>query len=383
MLLPFDRTIARGVLHTLARHQGTKDDPPPRSSRARSRTSSGPERPAAHRGRSVYYGTIDATPLFVILAGEAHRLPWPDIEALIPTIRAAVGWMQEGADADGDGYLEYGESAHGLRNQGWKDSWNGIQYADGGLPRGSIALAEVQGYAYRAWLESAMLFDEAGEHDEAETSRGRANAMAERFRRDYWMEEADYPATGLDDDKRRVDSITSNAGHLLWSGILAPEQEKAVPRRLLEPDLFSGWGIRTMAESSRGYNPVSYHAGSVWPHDTAIAVAGLARLGLRDKAVLVTTGLLDAAAHFSYHLPELFAGFARDKVAFPVRYPAASTPQAWSAGSALLLLSTLLGMRPEAGGVALDPIVPVEGLPLRLEGLAVGEEQISFHPPQG
>ncbi|MGH2670762.1 MAG: amylo-alpha-1,6-glucosidase, partial [bacterium] len=188
MLLPFDRTIARGVLRTLARHQGTKDDPASEEQPGKIPHELRAGTAAAHRGRGVYYGTIDATPLFVILAGEAHRLPWPDIEALIPTIRAAVGWMQEGADADG--FLEYGESAHGLRNQGWKDSWNGIQYADGGLPRGSIALAEVQ-ICVPNLARGATLFDEAGEHDEAETSRGRANAMAERFRRDYWMEEAD------------------------------------------------------------------------------------------------------------------------------------------------------------------------------------------------
>lgn len=319
----------------------------------------------------------DATPLFVILVAEAYRwgLAWDEVLALLPHVRRALEWMRTFGDPDRDGYLEYpGRTDRGLRNQGWKDSWDAVQFADGSLAEGPIALAEVQGYKYRALLDAAQLFDAAGEEAEAEIARAEAAALAERFRRDFWLEEIGYPALALDGEKRRVDAVASNAGHVLWTGILSAEQEAEVARRLISPELFSGWGLRTLATSNRGFKPVSYHVGSVWPHDTAIAIAGLARAGFVRDAISQASGLLDAAPHFSYRLPELFSGFPRDTFGFPVGYPTTSSPQAWAAASVLLLIRVLLGLDPDGSGDRLKvrPILPAEALPCRLEGLRLG-----------
>jgi glycogen debranching enzyme len=372
MVLPFDRELAAGVLRTLARNQGTRTDEASEEQPGRILHEMRSGEVAVRAGRRAYYGTVDATPLFVTLVAEAWRwgLAWPEVEALLPNVRRALEWMRTAGDPDRDGYLEYG-SGRGLRNQGWKDHWDSVQFADGRLAEGPIALCEVQGYRHRALRDAADLLEAAGDGAEAERLRLEAAELAERFRRDFWMESAGFPAMALDGAKRPVDAIASNAGHLLWSGILTPEQEAAVARRLVSPDLFSGWGLRTLASSNHGYRPVSYHVGGVWPHDTAIAIAGLARAGFHAEVAMLTAGLVEAAEHFADRLPELFSGIDRDAVGFPVPYPTAASPQAWAAASVLLLLRVLLGLEPAPGGdLRVRPILPPEALPLRLEGIA-------------
>lgn len=383
MALPFDREMPAGVLRTLARHQGAKEDETSEEQPGRILHEIRFGEVAVRGGTDVYYGSVDATPLFVILVAEAHRwgLAWNEVKALLPHVRRVLEWMRTFGDRDGDGYLEYpGQTNRGLRNQGWKDSWDAVQFADGALAEGPIALAEVQGYKYRALLDAAHLFDAAEEEAEAETARGEAAALAERFRRDFWLEDVGYPALALDGEKRRVDAVASNAGHLLWTGILSAEQEAVVARRIVSTELFSGWGLRTLATSNRGYKPVSYHVGSVWPHDTAIAIAGLARAGFVEEAMTLASGLLDAAPHFSYRLPELFSGFPRDAFGFPVGYPTTSSPQAWAAASVLLLIRVLLGLDPDGSGDQLKvrPILPADALPFTLEGLRLGSRLLSL-----
>lgn len=271
---------------------------------------------------------MDATPLFVALVAEAWRwgLARTEVETLLPNVRRALEWMRTFGDPPGDGYIEYvGQPGRGLSK--WKDSREAIQFADGRLAEGPIALCEVQACKYRALLDAGDLLHAAGDHDEAERARGEAAELAHRFRHDFWLESIGFPALALDGDKRQVDAIASNAGHLLWA-ILIPDQQESVARRLVSPELFSGWGLRTLAASSRGYRPVSYHVGSVWPHDSAIAAAGLARAGFTDEALTVAAALIQAAPHFAHRLPELFSGFARAAFGFPVptRPPAAHRP---------------------------------------------------------
>ena len=383
MALPFDREMPAGVLRTLARHQGTKEDETSEEQPGRILHEIRFGEVAVRGGTDVYYGSVDATPLFVTLVAEAQRwgLALDEIQALLPHVRRALEWMRTFGDPDGDGYIEYpGRTDRGLRNQGWKDSWDAIQFTDGELAKGPIALAEVQGYKYRALLDAASLFEAAEEDVEAAIVRREAVALAERFRRDFWLEEIGYPALALDGEQRRVDAVASNAGHLLWTGILSPEQEAEVARRIVSPELFSGWGVRTLATSNRGYKPVSYHVGSVWPHDTAIAIAGLARAGFREEALTLASGLLDAAPHFSYRLPELLSGFAREAFGFPVGYPTTSSPQAWAAASVLLLVRVLLGLEPgeSRGRTNVRPMLPPDALPFELEGLSIGSTRVAI-----
>lgn len=383
MTLPFDRELASGVLRTLARHQGEREDDASEEQPGKILHEVRFGEVAARGGRSVYYGSVDATPLFVMLVAEAWRwgLPWEAVEGLLPNVRRAVEWVRGPGDPDGDGYLEYaGRLDRGLRNQGWKDSWDAIQFADGRLAEGPVALCEVQGYKYRALLDAGELFSAAGEEADAELARQEAADLAGRFRRDFWVEEAGYPALALDGEKRQVDAVASNGGHLLWTGILAPEQEAAVARRLVSRELFSGWGLRTLATSNRGYKPVSYHVGSVWPHDTALAVAGLARAGFVDEALTLARGLLDSAPHFAYRLPELFSGFPREPFRFPVGYPTTSSPQAWAAASVLLVLRALLGLEADlpAGHLWVEPVLTGEVLPLELSGMSLAGGRLSL-----
>ncbi|HXM55413.1 MAG TPA: glycogen debranching N-terminal domain-containing protein [Candidatus Dormibacteraeota bacterium] len=375
MALPFDRELAAGVLRTLARHQGDREDAASEEQPGKILHEMRSGEIATHGGRHVYYGSVDATPLFVTLVAEAWRwgLDWPEVEPLLPNVRRALEWMRVFGDGDGDGYIEYsGRAGAGLRNQGWKDHFDAIQFADGRLAEGPIALCEVQAYQHRALLDAADLLEAAGDVAEAAALRKRAAALAARFQRDFWMEAAGFPALALDGAKRPVDAIASNAGHVLWAGILTPEQQAATARRLLEPDLFTGWGLRTLATSNRGYRPVSYTIGSVWPHDTAIACAGLARAGFPDLAVMLASALVELAPHVGYRMPELICGFDRAAYGFPVPYPAAGRPQAWASASALLVLRVLLGLAPgpNRGRAQPRPILPAEALPLRLDGIA-------------
>ena len=303
------------------------------------------------RPHSPYFGSADATPLFLILLDEYHR--WTGDNALVRELeanaRAALTWIEYSGDPDGDGYVEYERRnpTTGLVNQCWKDSWNSIQFADGTLARGPIATCEIQGYAYDAQRRAARLAREVW-HDTAlsEHLDRRASDLQERFRRDFWMPERGYHALALDGDKRQVDSLTSNIGHLLWSGILDDTEAAATSERLLDQQLYSGWGVRTLGTREAGYNPLGYHTGTIWPHENSLIAAGLARYGHDQAAGMIAAAILAAAPYFEYRLPEVFAGFPVALTSVPVAFPTASRPQAWAAGAPLLLLSTVLGLQP-------------------------------------
>jgi glycogen debranching enzyme len=304
------------------------------------------------RPYSPYYGTADATPLFLVLLDEYHRWSGDDelVRALEPNARAALDWIATSGDCDGDGYVEYQcrNATTGLANQCWKDSWNSIQCADGTLAAGPIATCEIQGYVYDAQRRCARLAREVWNDPAlAESLEARAEELRENFRRDFWIPERGYHALALDGDKRPVDGLSSNIGQLLWSGLLAESEAAATAELLLGEELYSGWGVRTLGASSAGYNPLGYHTGTIWPHDNSLIVAGLARYGHREAATTIASAMLGATPHFEYRLPELFAGFPRTLTTVPVAFPTSSRPQAWSAGAPLLLLTTLLALEPQ------------------------------------
>jgi glycogen debranching enzyme len=268
------------------------------------------------------------------------------VRRLEPNARAALRWLDEHGDLDGDGYLEYeSRSAKGLKNHCWKDSDDSIQYADGRAATGPIATCEIQGYAYDARLRVARLVREFWQDEDLALEQERkASRLRERFNRDFWSDELGTYVLALDGSKRQVDAVTSNPGHLLWSGIVPKSRARAVADRLLGEDMFSGWGIRTLSGEMRGYNPLEYHCGTVWPHDSAICAEGMRRYGLRAQAGRVCEALLEAAIAFEHRLPELFGGFERDETDIPVPYPDALAPQAWAAAAPLLALRTMLGL---------------------------------------
>jgi len=312
----------------------------------------------------LYYGTVDATPLWICLLADAHRwgMAEAEVEALLPHLEAALAWMRDFGDSDGDGFLEYVDSTgHGLANQGWKDSGDSIQWRDGSLADGPIALCEVQAYAYQAAIGGADLLD-AFNRPGGDAWRAWAENLKARFRESFWVDSAEgrYPAVALDAFKRPVDTVTSNIGHLLGTGLLSAEEAALVAARLVSPELNSGYGLRTMSTDSAGYWPVSYHGGSVWTHDTAIAIAGLGRDGFGAEAGELITGLLAAAESFDYRMPELHSGDAASAVTAAGAYPAACRPQAWSAAAAVAVLGTVLGLAPDpaTGEVLSTPITP-------------------------
>jgi glycogen debranching enzyme len=308
------------------------------------------------RPHSPYFGTADATPLFLVLLDEYHRWSGDDelVRKLEPNARAALSWIEDSGDRDGDGYVEYEcrNRETGLVNQCWRDSWDAIQFADGALARGPIATCEIQGYVYDAQRRSARLAREVwGDEALADRLEVRAAALRASFHRDFWMAERGAFALALDGEKRQVDAVTSNIGHLLWSGVLDDAAAAAVARQLLSEELFSGWGVRTLGAAEAGYNPLGYHTGTVWPHDNSLIAAGLARYGHREAATTIATAILSAAPYFEHRLPEVFAGFPKSLTSVPVAFPTASRPQAWAAGAPLLLLTTVLGLDPSSTGV--------------------------------
>jgi glycogen debranching enzyme len=303
------------------------------------------------RPHSPYYGSADATPLFLVLLEEYHRWSGDDelVRLLEPNARAALSWIDDSGDADGDGYVEYHRrnTKTGLLNQCWKDSWDSMQFADGTLARGPIATCEIQGYVYDARTRSARLAREVW-HDDALAERleEQAARLRERVRHDFWMPERGCHALALDGDKRQVDGLSSNIGHLLWSGLLDAKEAAATADRLLEEQLFSGWGVRTLGSREAGYNPLGYHTGTVWPHDNSLIVAGLVRYRHNDAAARIGGAILRAAPYFEHRLPEVFAGYPASVTGVPVAFPTASRPQAWAAGAPLLILTALLDLQP-------------------------------------
>ena len=304
----------------------------------------------------LYYGTVDATALWVILLHDAWKWGLDDssVESLVPQLEAALSWLRDHADADGDGLLEYLDvSGHGLANQGWKDSGDSVQWRDGLLAEGPIALCEVQAYAYEAAVGGAAILEHFGR--DASSWRDWAAALKQNFRNTFWVDDVDgaYPAIALDAKKRRVDSLTSNIGHLLGTGLVDAEESALIARRLVSPELNSGFGLRTMSTAAKGYWPLSYHGGSVWTHDTAIAIMGLSKAGFRDEAGELIEGLLAAASAFRYRMPELHSGESATVTTRPIPYPAACRPQAWSAAAAVAVVSSVLGLTADAQNGAL------------------------------
>ncbi len=378
MALLVDPDLALGVLQTLARFQGTDVDPRHEEEPGRilHEMRFGDAASLSLGGGSIYYGTADATPLFVMLLGELRRwgVARELVDELLPNAERAIEWIEQFGDSDGDGYVEYRRATdRGLANQGWKDSWDGIRYADGRVAEAPIALCEVQAYVYGAFLARAHFAFEAGDTATYDRFRAKASQLKKAFNRDFWLEDRGWFAVGLDADKRPIDSLTSHMGHCLLTGIVDEDKARRVAEHLVSPDLFSGWGVRTLSASGGGYNPISYHCGSVWPHDTAIVAAGLARYGFDGAAQKLILGLLDAAMAQGGRLPELFSGLDRRELSVPVGYPTSCSPQAWSAASPLLCLRTLLRLDPWVpyGKTWLCPNLPegigylkVEGIPL-------------------
>ena len=377
MALPLGTDLAAGTLRTLARRQGTRTNPSSEEEPGKILHEvrvgpGGPER---------YYGTVDATPLWISLLHDAWRWGLADAEvaALLPNLEAALGWLR---DAAGDGFVRYVDHVGVLSNQGWKDSFDSIQFSDGRLAEPPIALCEVQAYAFAAALEGAALLDAFGRPG-GDGLRDWAAELRERFRKTFWVEDRSgrYPAIALDGAGRPVDSVSSNIGHLLGTGFLDEAETAAVVRRLAAPDMDSGFGLRTMSSRSRGFNPLSYHGGSIWSHDTAIALRGLAAAGTADAGVVATSlarGLLAAAPAFDFRLPELYGGESAGGGRLPLAYPAACRPQAWSAGAALVVLTAMLGLAPDvpAGRVRLRPMRPSPAGELTVRGLRVAGRRL-------
>ncbi|HZZ94562.1 MAG TPA: amylo-alpha-1,6-glucosidase [Usitatibacter sp.] len=333
-----------------------------------------------------YYGTIDATPLFVVLAGEYYQRTTDraTLEALWPNIERALAWIDTHGDPDHDGYVEYARrSRTGLVNQGWKDSEDSVFHADGRLAEGPIALCEVQGYVYLARLHAARLARALGRGGHATQLERQAEDLRTRFERDFWCEDLGIYALALDGDKRACRVVASNAGHVLWSGIAAPERARRTGATLMSERSFSGWGVRTVAEGESRYNPMSYHDGSIWPHDNAVIAMGFARYGMKREAAAITQAMYDASLFSDLHrLPELFCGFARrGDGEGPTLYPVACSPQAWASASPFYLLKACLGLsfRPEEPRIRLlHPVLPPCVEVLTVRGLAVAAARVDL-----
>jgi glycogen debranching enzyme len=363
--LPFTPELAATTLHALGDWQGSRvddfrDEDP---GRILHEMRYGEMTAFEERPHSPYYGCADATPLYVVLLDEYER--WTGDRRLVRELeneaRAALNWIDEYADLMGNGYIWYKRRNEetGLENQCWKDSWDSISYRDGRLPGFPRATSELQGYAYDAKVRGARLARDIWKDPRfAEELERQAADLKRRFNRDFWVKDGGYFALALDTEGNQVDSLTSNNGHLLWSGIVDKSKAKAVVRHLMGPRLFSGWGVRTLAEGEGRYNPIGYHVGTVWPFDNSFIAWGLRRYGFKGEAAQIASGILDAAEFFQGRLPEAFGGYERGVTKYPVQYPTACSPQAWSTGTPLLLLRTMLGLEPQGDHLIVDPALP-------------------------
>jgi glycogen debranching enzyme len=365
--LPFVPELAETTLRALATWQGTtvddfRDEDPGRilHEMRYGETAAFEEQP-----HSPYYGNADATPLFVVLLDEYER--WTGdgklVKELEPEARAALAWIDDYADLQGNGYVSYQRrnETTGLENQCWKDSWDSISYRDGRLPGFPRATCELQGYAYDAKVRGARLARMFWkDHEYADVLTRQAGDLKRRFNRDFWLDDRQCFALALDGDGSKVDALASNMGHLLWSGIVDRAKAKPVVRHLMGPTMFTGWGIRTLAEGEARFNPIGYHVGAVWPFDNSFIAWGMRRYGFKAEAARVAAGILDAAAFFQGRLPEAFGGYERSFTMYPVEYPTACSPQAWSTGAPLLLLRTMLGLEPAEDRIGVDPVLPKE-----------------------
>jgi glycogen debranching enzyme len=362
--LPFVPKLAESTLKILARLQGTKVDPfrDEEPGKILHELRFGELTVFDERPQSPYYGAADSTPLFLILLDEYER--WTGdrelVRALEPNARRALEWIDRHGDRDGDSFVEYQRAQEtGLENQCWKDSPNSILFSNGEIAKAPRATCEIQGYVYDAKVRSARLAREIWNDPKLSSELlEQAAHLRARFNETFWLEDKGYYALALDRDKRCVDSLTSNIGHLLWSGIVPGDRAARVRDLLMSPELFSGWGIRTMGTREVGYNPIEYHNGTVWPHDCSIIAKGLARYGYRQEASRLCEALIGAAFFFDYRLPEVFAGYPREETEFPVEYPTASSPQAWSTAAPLLALRVILGLEAEGGKLLSHPFLP-------------------------
>ena len=360
--LPFTPELAATTLRVLGERQGTRlddfrDEDP---GRILHEMRYGEMTAFEERPHSPYYGNADATPLYIVLLDEYER--WSGDTKLVrdlePEARAALSWIDAYGDLLGNGYISYERrnKETGLENQCWKDSWDSISYRDGRIPGFPRATCELQGYAYDAKVRGARLarlvWNDAAYADKLERE---AEALKRRFNRDFWVEEDQYFALALDADGNKVDALASNNGHLLWSGIVDKSKAKAVVRHLMGPRLFSGWGVRTLAEGEGRFNPIGYHVGAVWPFDNSFIAWGLRRYGFKEEAAQIAAGILEAANFFAGRLPEAFGGYERSQTKYPVQYPTSCSPQAWSTGAPLLLLRTMLGLVPVGDHLVVDP----------------------------
>jgi glycogen debranching enzyme len=398
--LPFTPELAATTLQALGDWQGSRvddfrDEDP---GRILHEMRYGEMTAFEERPHSPYYGCADATPLYVVLLDEYER--WTGDRSLVrhreQEARAALAWIDDYADLLGDGYVWYRRRNEetGLENQCWKDSWDSISYRDGRLPGFPRATCELQGYAYDAKVRGARLarlvWNDTAYADRLEKE---AADLKRRFNRDFWVAEEGYFALALDAEGHQVDALASNNGHLLWSGIVDKSKAKAVVASLLGPRLFSGWGVRTLAEGEDRYNPIGYHVGTVWPFDNSFIAWGLRRYGFKDEAAIIAEGILDAAGFFEGRLPEAFGGYERSLTKYPVQYPTACSPQAWSTGAPLLLLRTMLGLEPIGDHLVVDPALPtsigrVELLDIpgrwgRMDAFGRGRVDVRSHPSRG
>jgi glycogen debranching enzyme len=363
--LPFTPELAATTLRALGAWQGARvddfrDEDP---GRILHEVRYGEMTAFEERPHSPYYGNADATPLYVVLLDEYER--WTGDRKLVRDLedeaRACLRWIDEYADLMGNGYVSYQRRNEetGLENQCWKDSWDSISYHDGRLPGFPRATCELQGYAYDAKLRGARLARLVWKDPAlADALERQAADLKRRFNQDFWVADGEFFALALDNEGRQVDALSSNNGHLLWSGIVDKSRAKAVVRHLMGPRLFSGWGVRTLAEGEGRYNPIGYHVGTVWPFDCSFIAWGLRNYGFKEEAAQIAAGILAAAEFFDGRLPEAFAGYERGLTKYPVQYPTACSPQAWSTGAPLLLLRTMLGLEPLGDRLIVDAALP-------------------------
>jgi glycogen debranching enzyme len=331
-----------------------------------------------------YYGTADATPLYLIALHAAWKATGDQtlIERHLPNAEACLTWIDKYGDRDGDGFQEYQtRSKAGYENMAWKDSGDAVMYPDGTLVRGPKALCELQGYVYDAWLRMAEIYDELDNKRGANRLRKKAAILFKRFNEAFWDERSDFYAYALDGDKKKVLSVASNVGQCLWSGIVAPERAAAVVKRLMQKDMWSGWGIRTLSSDHPSFNPYNYQTGAVWPHDNSLIALGMRRYGFDAEAAALARDISGAASHFLLNqLPELYAGLQRDPTSFPVQYLGANVPQAWAAGTPFALLQAMLGIQQDAprGKLYVDPVLPVWLPDVTLTDLRLGRRRFNI-----
>ncbi|MBV1781394.1 amylo-alpha-1,6-glucosidase [Paeniglutamicibacter sp. ABSL32-1] len=383
--LSVDASLALGTIQTLAERQGTQSNPQTEEEPGKIlhevRLGSSPSRELGRSG--AYFGSVDATPLFVTMAGELTRwgVGGESLHRLMPAVDAALGWIERTTARNPHGFLTYQRSTPtGLANQGWKDSWDGVTFADGQIAEAPLALCEVQGYVYTAYLARALIAQQAGDGEKTRHYATKARRLKAAFNDRFWLADRGHFALAIDGEGRQVDSCASNMGHSLWSGIVDLDKAPLVAGALMSQDMFTGWGVRTLSSRMKAYNPASYHNGSVWPHENALIAGGLMRYGFIAESQRVASSLMQAAEFLDGRLPELFCGLDRGTHPVPVPYPTSCSPQAWAAAAPMHLLRIMLRFDPvlTEGRVYLDPVLPADWGEIHLRNITVGNHKINL-----